>query len=78
MTVTATDEDEKVNRKCKSCEDEEEEEKKVQRKTNNTDGFKIPKDILQSIGNIGSEGGLPLNVSTRTFMESRFGFDFSK
>ena len=76
--VTATDEDEKVNRKCKSCEDEEEEEKKVQRKTNNTDGFKIPKDILQSIGNIGREGGLPLNVSTRTFMESRFGFDFSK
>ena len=78
--VTTTDKDEKVNRKCKSCEDEEEEEKRmVHRKTDNTtDGYQIPKDILRSIGNMGEGTGLPLDVSTRTFMESRFGFDFSK
>jgi hypothetical protein len=79
-TATTTDEEEKVNRKCKSCEDEEEEEEKmVQRKTNNTtDGYQIPKDVIRSIDNMGEGTGLPLDVSTRSFMESRFGFDFSK
>jgi hypothetical protein len=77
-TVTTTDEDEKVNRKCKSCKDEIEEEKMVYRKTDDANEYQIPKDILKSIDNMGREGGLPIDVSTRTFMESRFGFDFSR
>ena len=77
--VTTTEDDKKINHKCKSCKDEEGEgeEKMIHRKTNDTDEYQIPKDVLPGIGNMG-EGGLPLDVSTRTFMESRFGFDFSK
>jgi hypothetical protein len=65
----------KINRKCKSCEDEEE-EKMIHRKTDNAYAYQMSKDVSHSIDNMDG-GGLPLDVSTRKFMESRFGFDFS-
>jgi len=68
----ACEEEEKVQRKCAHCE---EEDKKIQRKEA-SDGSAAPshtsvKQALQS-------GGQPLDGHTRSFMESRFGYDFSR
>jgi hypothetical protein len=68
--------EEKINRKCQSCQDEEE-EKMINRKTAN-DEHQISEDVALSVGNARQEGGIPLDASTRAFIEPRFGIDFSK
>jgi hypothetical protein len=65
--------EEKVNRKCKSCQDEEE---MIHRKTIDNNEYQMSGDILQSIESMDG-GGLPLGSSTRAFMEPRFGTDLS-
>jgi hypothetical protein len=62
-----------LQRKCTACEDEE---KKVQRKDEGSDpgGMEAP----TTVHNIIKSGGQPLDGGTRDFMESRFGYDFSR
>jgi hypothetical protein len=70
--------EEKIDRKCQSCQDDEEKEKEmIQRKTTDNNQYEIPLDVAQSISSIRGGGGSPLDSSTRAFMEPRFGFDFS-
>ncbi|MDB5133750.1 MAG: hypothetical protein JWP37_353 [Mucilaginibacter sp.] len=61
-----------LQRKCAVCE----EEKKVQRKEEGGDigGREAP----ATVHNIINSGGQPLDGGTRDFMESRFGYDFSR
>lgn len=74
-----------VNRKCKDCEvseeEEEEEKMKLSRKTSSSgemNNLEISDNMVQEIDSTLHEGGSPLDLSTRDFMESRFGFDFGK
>ena len=62
--------------KCSHCEAEEREQKSVQRKSDSgssgTSGFSLESYLQQS-----SSSGQPMDRSTRSFMEPRFGSDFS-
>jgi hypothetical protein len=69
---------EKINRKCKSCEEEKSRENKVYRKTssyNNKLGFSdnAKQDTNYDIHGKDSQ----LDIPTRTYMESQFGYDFT-
>jgi hypothetical protein len=77
---------EKINRKCSSCkndEEENEEKMKISRKettgtiSNSADKFEISDNQAEEINNTLIRSGSPLNSSTREFMESHFGYDFS-
>ena len=72
--------DTKVNRKCKSCEEEDESKKiKLNRKDDSSfKGLDISSDVTDYLSNIATEPGSHLDNSTEEFMESRFGYDFSK
>jgi len=61
----------KVNRKCAHCE---EEEKKLHRKENNNSSISFAPTIVHDV--LSSAGGRSLDTDTRSFMESRFKFDF--
>ena len=73
----------RIDRKCESCVDEEKEENqmKISRKgsssTNTTNQLAISEDAEKDINNTLNQSGSPLDSSTREFMESRFGYDFS-
>jgi len=75
--LTSDTTDEKVDRKCKSCEDEE--KKKIMRKASSDEKshLEVSDDVAQGIDNSLHQGESPLDHSTREFMESRFGVDFS-
>jgi hypothetical protein len=62
---------ESMTRKCLTCREKEDEV--IHRKTDINDRCEISADAIDKV-----RGGFPLDVSTRTFMESRFGYDFSK
>jgi hypothetical protein len=70
--------DKKVHRKCKSCKDEEEKMKINMKTSNEKVGNLISDNIEDIIGNTISQGGSALDPSTKEFMESHFGFDFSR
>jgi len=74
---------EQLDRKCSACKINKEEEGKlnVNRKpSSNSSDLGASGEIANQINNVraGSSSGLPLDFSTRQFMESRFGHDFSK
>lgn len=58
-----------VQRKCAECE----EEKKLQRKPKSSITNEAPAEVHQAI----QSGGQTMDNSTRSFMENRFGYDFS-
>lgn len=64
-----------VYRKCKRCE--EEEKKKIHRKTSGMNNLQVREDVAQDIDSLRGRGS-PLDIRTRAFMESRFGYDFSQ
>lgn len=65
-------EDAQVQRKCDHCE---EEDKQVQRKASApAAAAAAPGTVAQTL----AAGGTPLDKGTRSFMESRFGYDFGK
>ena len=76
--------DAKINRKCKGCDEEDDYEKSIiSRKSLNTTSLKKPKAVLaEAIGSSDSriipDEGYQLDYPTRSFMESRLGFDFSR
>jgi len=77
-----TNNDVKINRKCKSCQEEEEdsEDLKISRKENGdlTNSTTVSRSTITGIDNTLSKPGNPLDLSTREFMEPRFGHDFGK
>ena len=72
---------EKIDRKCATCEmiekEEKEEKLKISRKLSNTSVPEESDEISNEINNIRSDSGIPLDRSSREFMETRFGYDFS-
>jgi hypothetical protein len=70
--------DEEINRKCKSCEDEEE-KLKINRKMQSKDTYVsgMTEDLTSEIDTVKNGDGTPIDNSTLTFMQSRFGYDFS-
>ena len=71
----------KINRKCKSCEEVVEPHGiKISRKKNNNSsgGFDVSNSVAKDITNLVSQPGSSLDLSTREYMESRFGYDFGK
>lgn len=62
-----------VNRKCEHCE---EEEKRLQKKENGNGFISAAPPIVHDV--INSSAGTSLNDDTRSVMESRFNYDFSK
>ena len=61
-----------LRRKCPGCEDEE----KLQRQTQNPHA-EIPGPGLDTVAATLRQGGRPLDATTRSFFEPRFGVDFS-
>ena len=61
-----------AQRKCAECEAEER-KKRVQRKETGP-GVLVPERAVSAT----RSGGQPLDAETRSFMEPRFGFDFSR
>jgi hypothetical protein len=72
--------DKKLHRKCESCQDEEEEKIKIRRKMSSSEKshLEASENVAQDIDDTLQQEGSPLDRSTKEFMESRFGFDFSK
>jgi outer membrane protein OmpA-like peptidoglycan-associated protein len=77
---------EKINRKCSSCKEEEKEDQekmKISRKEattttiNSSNKFDTSDSASIEINNTLTQSGSPIDSSTKEFMESRFGYDFS-
>jgi hypothetical protein len=81
IASTLSHKEEKIDRKCATCEMKEKEKKeeklKISRKPSNTSILEESDEISNEINNIRSDSGIPLDRSTGEFMESRFGYDFS-
>jgi hypothetical protein len=61
-----------IARKCAHCE---EEEKQLQKKESNGESMSVAPPIVHNVLN--SSGGRSIDTGTRSFMESRFNYDFS-
>ena len=70
--IASTDEPQ-IQRKCSSC-DMEEDELQISRKPEGTGGIDVSNDFSSQLSN---SVGHSLNSSTQSFMESKFGNDFS-
>src|SRR5215212_4169292 len=81
IATTFSHKEEKIDRKCAVCEMKEKEKKeeklKISKKPSNTSILEESDEISNEINNIRSDSSIPLDGSTREFMESRFGYDFS-
>ena len=70
------------NRKCSKCKEENEDKEEpiqISRKNNayTNQNIQVSNEITNGIKNAINSNGEDLNPSTRKFMESRFGYDFS-
>jgi hypothetical protein len=73
--------EESIDRKCAACKMKEEEEKvnqNISRKSISTTTLEASEEIADEINDIRSSGRSSLDSSTKEFMETRFGYDFSK
>jgi hypothetical protein len=80
IPVEAKKHAEAIDRKCTACEmkDEvDEEDLNISRKPLNVSDLEVSDYVANEINNVRSSGGSSLDSSTRDFMESRFGYDFS-
>ncbi len=70
---------EQVSRKCSACEmnKKEEENLDISRKPATISNQETMDEITEGISSVRPREGFPLDASTKGFMESRFGFDFS-
>ena len=79
---TVSNEEGRIDRKCSSCkmkkEKKEDESLLISRKPSVTSNFEASNEATSKISNIRSSGGSPLDKNTQEFMESRFGYDFSR
>jgi hypothetical protein len=73
--------EERIGRKCAACEmkkSEEDEHLKISRKPSTVSNLETTDKTANEINSIRSGSGSSLDPSTKEFMESRFGYDFSK
>jgi hypothetical protein len=72
--------DEGIARKCGACKMAKDEEEKltISRKPSNISNLEANDDIADEINNVRSSIGSSLDADTKEFMESQFGYDFSK
>ena len=73
-------EEDRIDCKCATCELEEDQGRlvpNVSRIQSNASNLEGPEEVAIEISNLRSTGGLPLDRSTKEFMEYRFGHDFS-
>lgn len=70
----------KINCKSKTCEEDKESNKiNVSRRGNSScNEFDVSNSVTRDISNSINQRGSPLDFSTRQYMESRFGYDFSR
>lgn len=73
--ISMNKQENKSVRKCNACEKEA--EVKISRKPSSTSNLETSDNVSNRINSI-QGGGSPLDQPSRDFMESRFGFDFSK
>ena len=66
--------DSQINRKCSSCKMKEDEELKIYRKSQSSTGLEVSNETVNEIN---TSTGRSLDESTKSFMEPRFGFNFS-
>jgi Domain of unknown function (DUF4157) len=81
VSTISSKEDNRVDRNSAACEMEEEEDEedlKISRKPLNLSDLEANDQVTNEINNVRSSRGSSLDVSTREYMESRFGYDFSK
>jgi hypothetical protein len=79
--VAGKKDEEQIDRKCAACEMENEEEEakmEISRKPSAISNLEASDEITNEINEVRSSSGSPLDESTRSFMESRFGYDFGK
>ena len=62
-----------IQRKCARCEEEEEKNKLLRKESGS-----VGSNVSSRVGEVLQSGGKPLDQSTRSFMERKFGFDFGK
>jgi Domain of unknown function (DUF4157) len=69
----------KTTKNCHTCEVKKENDKKlgISRKLLDTYTLETTDQISKEIDDVRSSSGFPLDSSTKEFMESRFGYDFS-
>jgi hypothetical protein len=67
-----------IDRECSNCELNENQKMEIGRTTSLASGLDANDQATNEINNIRSSGGSPLDANTREFMESRFGYDFSR
>jgi hypothetical protein len=80
--ISATSEEERIDRKCSACkmkkgEDEEEERLNISRKPSTMAEPEPRNDVTNDIGNVLSSDGSSLDDDTKAIMESRFGYGFT-
>ncbi len=78
-----SNQEERIDRKCSTCKMKKEMENKqekieIRRKPSTSSSSEGRYEVTNEINNVSADGGSPLDSSTRNFMESRFGYDFSK
>jgi hypothetical protein len=82
ISSPVSNEEERLDRKCSSCEmkkEKEEEMLNISRKHSTLSNFEVSNEITNEISNTSSRsGGYSLKPSIREYMESRFGYNFSK
>jgi hypothetical protein len=69
-----------IDRKCTACEmkdEEDEEDLNINRKPLDVSDLEANDQVTNEINNVRSSDGSSLESSTKEFMESRFGYDFS-
>ena len=80
--ISATGEEDRISRKCSACEmkkkDEEERKLKISRKPMTMSNFEPSNEVTNDIRNVPPSGGSSLDNNTQEFMESKFGYDFSR
>ena len=72
--------EEKIDRKCAACEMKEEDEEKIldiSRKHSRSVNQEATDEITKEISDVRSSSGSAIDSSTKDFMESRLGYDFS-
>ena len=78
--LTVSNEEERIDRKCSSCEMKEAREEKrlnISRKPSASSSLETSEEATKKINGVISNGGSALDNDTKDLMESRFGYDFS-
>ena len=81
--LTAAKKEKSVDRDCEACgamqkREKNDKQSNISRKTSIKSSKKETEEITNNVNSVLSIGGSSLDADTREFMESRFGYDFSK